>query len=749
MSLSYTKSKLNYSNNTFEQFYSQQNKNKEIANTNLPAGDTLNKGAPYADSTSPTVATPSPTPVTVSTAKQTSTASGSSTPLVGFAKNPQQSYSYVNTYTPSAKTTTTPKISSQTTPVVSSVVGNKTSKADGTVYSQPSIYNPYGQNGAFAKSAAAKASGVLDPITRKALEGIASWSDPDYVEYAKSLAVGNPEALKSIESDYNAAMLAAQELKYWNNLTKEKKLSLADLMALFNDADSYSKWLAKYGTDTEAARAEAYKNRQAEFDRNRSTYGRNAENLAQLGLTNSGYSDYLDGVGYAAYIAGLSDADSQKAMQDAEYARQYAQYLTEKEAAAKQQAMALYGSVMSGEITAEQAMEYAKFLGASDEDAQAVYNSASAIESTVTESNNNAELNSMKMSVLEMVQNGYGFDTAIKILYPDATEEQKKHIENYITDIENTFKEDAKETVLKNLKKDTTALSQQIAAGNADISGYVANYNSLLNNSDSDVVESGKAMLSESLKNDLLKLYEEGGLTKSQTTLKSYIEKYFGDENDETGLTTYNGKSDDEKDAFFQDVLDELYNDGNGVLNENDYNELKRPAFDAALENADSIQEIAEIAARLENGCYGTESAKNELEDILRNLLNVESVDGEFTYLWLTDNLLEKSTVVPVPEAAMGHSVSGEVSTTSGLKFAVWFNLEKTPPSEILNTATNKDGNQIVYYNGELYCVSTSQKYNKQYVFKATALNKSNLTAPEKNAITKIFPVKEVRTTFK
>lgn len=557
-----------------------------------------------------------------------------------------------NTPAPSTKTTATPATSSLVTPAasVSSSASTQSSsltkdkatgiiyKEDGTIYSQPSIYNAYGKNGALAKSEAAKATGVLDPTTRKALEGIASWGDPEYIEYAKSIAGDDLEALKRIESDYATAMLAAKELKYWDELekSKEKKISLADLMALFNDADNYTEWLDKYGTDTEAARAEAYKNRQAELERNRSTYGRNAENLAQLGLTNSGYSDYLDGVGYAAYIAGLSDADSQKAMQDAEYARQYAQYLTEKEAEAKQQAMALYGSVMSGELTAEQAMQYAKFLGASDDDAQAVYNTASSVASTVTQNKTNAELNAMATSVLDLItKNGYGVETAIKILYPDATEGQIAYVKKYVNDVEDLNKKEQMDALLDSLDTELNTISQNISYGNgaSDIGSYEAKFNEVINSgADTAAIETIKEKISACVLSHLKALYDYDNKTATEEKyLASYIAASYGNEEDKSGMTAYSALNDTDKDDFLRTTIDELFNAG--VLTEKDYNDIKGVAFGIDLENAKNIKDNAELMEKADAGWYGTESniasIKNTIADIIAPIeITKESKSG-------------------------------------------------------------------------------------------------------------------------
>lgn len=252
--------------------------------------------------------------------------------------------------------------------------------ADGNVYSQPSIYNAYGQNGALAKSEAAKATGALDATTRKALEGIASWSNPEYVEYAKSLAGGDPEKLKSIESDYNAAILAAQELKYWNSLNKLGALDLSSIYNAYkNKISTIDSQLKRNEELIAQQRQDAIMSAYANYDRSKSTYGQNAERLANLGLSNSGYSDYLTGVAYSGMIGGLQNADvnANEALQKAYYTADQAKLkaATERDAdiaAAKQayqsKVASLIGLVASSEVDKSTISLYADLLGISPED---------------------------------------------------------------------------------------------------------------------------------------------------------------------------------------------------------------------------------------------------------------------------------------------------------------------------------------------------------------------------------------------
>lgn len=73
-------------------------------------------------------------------------------------------------------------------------------------------------------------------------------------------------------------------------------------LAAIEEQRAYAEKLA------EQARQEAIKNAYVNYDRSLSTYGQNAERLAQMGLSNSGYGDYLNGVAYSSMVGGVQDA---------------------------------------------------------------------------------------------------------------------------------------------------------------------------------------------------------------------------------------------------------------------------------------------------------------------------------------------------------------------------------------------------------------------------------------------------------
>lgn len=120
-----------------------------------------------------------------------------------------------------------------------------------------------------------------------------------------------------------------------------------------------------------AAREEAIRNAYAQYDKGKATYGRNAEQLAQMGLSNSGYGDYVEGKAYGAMVGGITDANvsADKAIRDAYYnyeqgkSKATAEYNARLEAAKKaynDKYIGLLTAVEKGEIDAETAKKIAK-----------------------------------------------------------------------------------------------------------------------------------------------------------------------------------------------------------------------------------------------------------------------------------------------------------------------------------------------------------------------------------------------------
>lgn len=184
--------------------------------------------------------------------------------------------------------------------------------------------------------------------------------------------------------------------------------------------ESYVDWLASNGVAADKIYSDSIKAINADYMKARSEYGANAEKLAGLGLTSSGYSDYLRGKAYSEMQRGKAaarDSYAQAARQNdrgyQEYLQKYAESesqsyekiigeITEKGiidyttaynyavgaglgndmamAAAKTASdisraklkESITKTVLYQKLTADQAMEYALLLGLSDVDAKEI-----------------------------------------------------------------------------------------------------------------------------------------------------------------------------------------------------------------------------------------------------------------------------------------------------------------------------------------------------------------------------------------
>ena len=77
--------------------------------------------------------------------------------------------------------------------------------------------------------------------------------------------------------------------------------------------ESYADWLRANGINSEKIYSDSIRDITADYERAKSNYGSNAESLAKLGLTASGYSDYLTSRAYAALQERKSKADREYA----------------------------------------------------------------------------------------------------------------------------------------------------------------------------------------------------------------------------------------------------------------------------------------------------------------------------------------------------------------------------------------------------------------------------------------------------
>ena len=224
-------------------------------------------------------------------------------------------------------------------------------------------YNPLGKAGTLARAEAAKLTGTLDDKTRKELEAYVNNSAGQF--------------------DENVVSKARELLEYWTPTTitatsgSDARFAYESQLKAIDEQRKYAESLA------EQARQDAIKNAYATYDRSLPTYGQNAERLANMGLSKSGYSDYLGGVAYSSMVGGVQDAHktANDAIRDAYYNAElqkaqaadtlYNRQLAEEEAAYKKKVdqasilASVYSAVNNGEMDAETAKSILSAYGLS------------------------------------------------------------------------------------------------------------------------------------------------------------------------------------------------------------------------------------------------------------------------------------------------------------------------------------------------------------------------------------------------
>ncbi len=94
-----------------------------------------------------------------------------------------------------------------------------------------------------------------------------------------------------------------------------------------NSALDYPSWLANNGISSERIYSDTVRDIEADYKRGLSEYGKRGEGLARLGLTASGYSDYINGKAYSEMQRRKSDAKDTYTENEAKNASGYASYL--------------------------------------------------------------------------------------------------------------------------------------------------------------------------------------------------------------------------------------------------------------------------------------------------------------------------------------------------------------------------------------------------------------------------------------
>lgn len=211
------------------------------------------------------------------------------------------------------------------------------------------------------------------------------------------------------EEDYSEIIAAI--LKGMESASGYAKSQYENQLAAIEEQRKYSEELAKQ------AREEAIKKAYVNYDRSLSTYGQNAEKLAQMGLSNSGYSDYLNGVAYSSMVGGVQDAHKTEnqaiqnayynaSQQKAEAADTYYDRATAAQNAYQDRIVSLLGAIGSGEIDANTAITMAAAYGMDESVASVIGDVAKTNYENVV-----AEKTALLEALLAGEDDGYGGKT--------------------------------------------------------------------------------------------------------------------------------------------------------------------------------------------------------------------------------------------------------------------------------------------------------------------------------------------------
>ncbi len=141
---------------------------------------------------------------------------------------------------------------------------------------------------------------------------------------------------------------------------------------LSSTKESYEAWLRKNGISAESTYGNSIKEIDSDYKRMLPTHGSDAEKLSDIGLTDSGYSDYLRGKAYSQMQRDKSIARSKYASDSTKNIKGYQSYLdsyAKSESAAIDKVVRMISS--DGILDYDTAYRYAVTLGLSKESAAA------------------------------------------------------------------------------------------------------------------------------------------------------------------------------------------------------------------------------------------------------------------------------------------------------------------------------------------------------------------------------------------
>lgn len=176
----------------------------------------------------------------------------------------------------------------------------------------------------------------------------------DGAQYAPSTTEGTEGGqTRNIKPGSAAAQLATS---YAENMPKTK--TTEDIIE--------AQRAAKYA-DAEAIRERATIDAASAYAQNRATYGTQAETLASMGLTKSGYGDYVEAQAYAQQRADIQAAKAGEAAAKREADRAYYADMLAQRENAKTAYGTLFDAAKGGTYTGDEILEIAKKYGITDD----------------------------------------------------------------------------------------------------------------------------------------------------------------------------------------------------------------------------------------------------------------------------------------------------------------------------------------------------------------------------------------------
>lgn len=167
----------------------------------------------------------------------------------------------------------------------------------------------------------------------------------------------------------------------------------------------------------EAERQRGVIDARSSYEQNKATYGANAEQLAAMGLSGSGYSDYLNQQAYATQRAETqganAQAESNRLQAELSYTENMMNLEKDKiglEEQKKQYYAALLTSANTGDYTAEQLAELGKQYGLSEEQITSITDAANTYKTNTQKSN----YSNLMIDVENRATNKTILDTALK-----------------------------------------------------------------------------------------------------------------------------------------------------------------------------------------------------------------------------------------------------------------------------------------------------------------------------------------------